>query len=160
MKKTSKKTVTVRKQLKIRLENTLTMRKNTRNFRPTHSIAVTWFKHLNKGLFGNRLPSVPLYLVRMTNDWGRCWANWDNRKCRKGTYDQSVIPYDKTDVTFAIEIHTKYPTFRDFVETLAHEMVHLYQMTVIKDPYSNHNANFYAFKNKFKSAGLTLSRTG
>ena len=160
MKKTSKKTVTVRKQLKIRLENTLTMRKNIRNFKPTHSIAVTWFKHLNKGLFGNRLPAVPLYLVRMTNDWGRCWANWDNRKCRKGTYDQSVIPYDKTDVTFAIEIHTKYPTFRDFIETLAHEMVHLYQMTVIKDPYSNHNANFYAFKNKFKSAGLTLSRTG
>ena len=136
------------------------MRKNTRNFRPTHSIVVTWFKHLNKGLFGNQLPTVPMYLVRMTNDWGRCWANWDNRKCRKGSYDQSVIPYDKTDVTFAIEIHTKYPTFRDFVETLAHEMVHLYQMTVIKDPYSNHNANFYAFKNKFKSAGLTLSRTG
>ena len=160
MKKTSKKTVTVRKQLKIRLENTLTMRKNTRNFKPTYSLAVTWFKHLNKGLFGNKLPAVPLYLVRMTNDWGRCWANWDNRKCRKGTYDQSVIPYDKTDVTFAIEIHTKYPTFRDFIETLAHEMVHLYQMTVIKDPYSNHNANFYAFKNKFKSAGLTLSRTG
>ena len=136
------------------------MRKNTRNFRPTHSIVVTWFKHLNKGLFGNQLPTVPMYLVRMTNDWGRCWANWDNRKCRKGSYDQSVIPYDKTDVTFAIEIHTKYPTFRDFIETLAHEMVHLYQMTVIKDPYSNHNANFYAFKNKFKSAGLTLSRTG
>jgi len=160
MKKTSKKTVTVRKQLKIRLENTLTMRKNKRNFKPTHSIVVTWFKHLNKGLFGNQLPTVPMYLVRMTNDWGRCWANWDNRKCKKGTYDQSVIPYDKTDVSFAIEIHTKYPTFRDFIETLAHEMVHLYQMTVLKDPYSNHNANFYAFKNKFKSAGLSLSRTG
>ena len=160
MKKTSKKTVTVRKQLKIKLENTLTRRKNVRNFKPTHSIMVTWFRHLNKGLFGNKLPAVPLYLVRMTNDWGRCWANWDNRKCRKGTYDQSVIPYDKTEVTFAIELHSKYPTFRDFVETLAHEMVHLYQMTVLKDPYSNHNANFFAFRNKFKSAGLTLSRTG
>jgi len=160
MKKTSKKTVTVRKQLKIKLENTLTRRKNSRNFKPTHSIAVTWFKHLNKGLFGNKLPTVPLYLVRMTNDWGRCWANWDNRKCRKGTYDQSVIPYDKTEVTFAIELHSKYPTFKDFVETLAHEMVHLYQMTVLKDPYSNHNANFFAFRNRFKSAGLTLSRTG
>lgn len=160
MKKTSKKTVTVRKQLKIRLENTLTMRKNARNFKPTHSLVVTWFRHLNKGLFGNKLPTVPLYLIRMTDDWGRCWANWDNRQCRKGTYDQTVIPYDKADVTFAIEIHTKYPTFRDFVETLAHEMVHLYQMTVLKDPYSNHNANFYAFKNKFKSAGLHLSRTG
>ncbi len=160
MKRTSKKTVSVRKQLKIKLENTLTRRRHVRNYKPTHSLALYWFRHLNKGLFGNKLPAVPLYLVRMTNDWGRCWANWDNRKCRKGTYDQSVIPYDKTDVTFAIEIHTKYPTFRDFIETLAHEMVHLYQMTVLKDPYSNHNANFYSFKNKFKSAGLTLSRTG
>jgi hypothetical protein len=160
MKRTSKKTVTVRKQLKIKLENTLTMRKNARNFKPTHSLVVTWFKHLNKGLFGNKLPNVPLYLVRMTDDWGRCWANWDNRKCRKGTYDQTVIPYEKADVTFAIELHSKYPTFKDFIETLAHEMVHLYQMTILKDPYSNHNANFYAFRNKFKSAGLTLSRTG
>lgn len=160
MKRTSKKTVSVRKQLKIKLENTLTRRRHVRNYKPTHSLALYWFRHLNKGLFGNKLPAVPLYLVRMTNDWGRCWANWDNRKCRKGTYDQSVIPYDKTDVTFAIEIHTKYPTFRDFIETLAHEMVHLYQMTVMKDPYSNHNANFYSFKNKFRSAGLTLSRTG
>ena len=160
MKRTSKKTVSVRKQLKIKLENTLTRRRHVRNYKPTYSLALYWFRHLNKGLFGNKLPAVPLYLVRMTNDWGRCWANWDNRKCRKGTYDQSVIPYDKTDVTFAIEIHTKYPTFRDFIETLAHEMVHLYQMTVLKDPYSNHNANFYSFKNKFKSAGLTLSRTG
>ena len=160
MKRTSKKTVSVRKQLKIKLENTLTRRRHVRNYKPTHSLALYWFRHLNKGLFGNKLPAVPLYLVRMTNDWGRCWANWDNRKCRKGTYDQSVIPYDKTDVTFAIEIHTKYPTFRDFIETLAHEMVHLYQMTVLKDPYSNHNVNFYSFKNKFKSAGLTLSRTG
>lgn len=160
MKRTSKKTVSVRKQLKIRLENTLTRRKNIRNFKPTHSILITWFKHLNKGMFGNKLPVVPLYLVRMTNDWGRCWANWDNRKCRKGTYDQSIIPYDKTDVTFAIELHSKYPTFKDFVETLAHEMVHLYQMTVLKDPYSNHNANFFSFRDKFKSAGLNLSRTG
>jgi len=160
MKKTSKKTVTVRKQLKIKLENTLTRQKNVRNFKPTHSLMVTWFKQLNKGLFRSKLPVVPLYLVRMTGDWGRCWANWDNRKCRKGTCDQSVIPYGKTEIDFAIELHITYPTFRDFVETLAHEMVHLYQMTIIQDPYSNHNANFFAFRNKFKSAGLNLSRTG
>ena len=160
MKRTSKKTVSVRKQLKIKLENTLTRRKHVRNFRPSHSLLVNWFKQLNRGLFGNKLPQVPLYLVRMTNDWGRCWANWDNRKCRKGTYDQSIIPYDKTDVNFAIELHTKYPTFKDFIETLAHEMVHLYQMTVLRDPYSNHNSNFYAFKTRFKNAGLNLSRTG
>ena len=47
---------------------------------------------------------------------------------------------------------------KDFIETLAHEMVHLYQMTWLKDPYSNHNKNFFAWKNKFKYAGLNLSR--
>ena len=47
---------------------------------------------------------------------------------------------------------------REFYSTVAHEMVHLYQMTVLKDPYSNHNANFYSFRDRFKSAGLKLYR--
>ncbi len=158
MKRTKKKKISVRKQLKIRLENTLHRRKNIRGFKPTERLTAYWFNHLNTGLFGSKLPKVPMQFKRMTHDWGRCWANWDNRKCRKGTYDQSVIPYDKTDVTFAIELHNNFPTFRDFIETLAHEMVHLYQMTVLKDPYSNHNSNFYAWKNRFKLAGLGLAR--
>jgi hypothetical protein len=160
MKKIKKKTYSQRKALKIKLENTLTRRKNIIGFRPTEQQAYHWFKELNKGLFNSKLPNVPLYILRMTNDWGRCWANWDNRKCRKGTYDQSVIPYGKCEIEFAIELHSKYPTWKDFIETLAHEMVHLYQMTVIQDPYSNHNANFFAFRNRFKTAGLNLSRTG
>ena len=75
----------------------------------------------------------------------------------KGKFNQKVIPYH-IDVCFYIELHCKFPTWKDFVETLAHEMVHLYQMTWLKDPYSNHNANFFAWKNKFKLAGLNLSR--
>ena len=71
-----------------------------------------------------------------------------------------MIPYGKCEIDFAIELHSKYPTWRDFIETLAHEMVHLYQMTILEDPYSNHNANFFAFRNKFRLAGLALSRTG
>ena len=160
MKKIKKKTYSQRKALKIKLENTLIRRKNIAGFKPTVPLANYWFKQLNTGLFGNRLQSVPLYILRMTGDWGRCWANWDNRKCRKGTYDQSVIPYGKCEIEFAIELHSNYPTWKDFIETLAHEMVHLYQMTIIEDPYSNHNANFYAFKTKFRLAGLDLSRTG
>ena len=46
----------------------------------------------------------------------------------------------------------------DILRTLAHEMVHLYQMTWIQDPYANHNKNFFAWKNKFRIAGLGLSR--
>ena len=160
MKKTKKKTYTKRKALRIRLENTQARRKHIVGFQPTETLAHYWFKHLNKGLFNSKLPTVPLYIVRMNDDWGRCWANWDNRKCRKGTFDQNVIPYGKTEIDFAIELHSKFPTWTDFIETLAHEMVHLYQMTVLEDPYSNHNANFFAFRSKFKSAGLNLSRTG
>ena len=51
------------------------------------------------------------------------------------------------DVTFSI---------RDILITLAHEMVHLYQMQVWKDPYSNHNSNFYSWRNYFKQHGLRL----
>lgn len=157
MKKTKNKKVNVRKQLKVKLENTLTRHKNVVGFKPTSEQTYHWYKVINKGLFNSRLPSVPIYIKKLHDDWGRCVANWDNRKTPKGKFDQRVIPYH-IDVEFYIELHCKFPKWKDFVETLAHEMVHLYQMTWLKDPYSNHNSNFYAWKNKFKNAGLGLTR--
>ena len=44
----------------------------------------------------------------------------------------------------------------NWLSVLAHEMVHLYQMQVWKDPYSNHNSNFYSWRNYFKLHGLRL----
>ena len=157
MKKTSSKKVNVRKQLKVKLENTLIRHKNTVGFKPTEQQAYHWFNVINRGLFNGRLPRVPMYIKKLHKDWGRCVADWDNRKTPKGKFNQKVIPYH-IDVCFYIELHCKFPTWKDFVETLAHEMVHLYQMTWLKDPYSNHNANFFAWKNKFKLAGLGLTR--
>ena len=157
MKKTKSKKVNVRKQLKVRLENTLTRHKNIVGFKPTTQQAYQWFRVINKGLFNGRLPMVSLQVKRLHKDWGRCVANWDNRKTPKGKFDQRVIPFH-IPVEFYIELHCKFPTWKDFIETLSHEMVHLYQMTWLKDPYSNHNSNFYAWKNKFKQAGLNLSR--
>jgi hypothetical protein len=157
MKKTKNKTINVRKQLKVKLENAIARYKNQAGFRPTQEQLYSWFRILNRGLFNGRLPSVPLRVKKLHKDWGRCVANWDNRKTPKGKFDQRVIPYH-IDVEFYIELHCKFPTWRDFVETLAHEMVHLYQMTWLKDPYSNHNKNFFAWKNKFRLAGLDLSR--
>jgi len=157
MKKTKNKTINVRKQLKVKLENAIARYKNQAGFRPTQEQLYSWFRILNRGLFNGRLPSVPLRVKKLHKDWGRCVANWDNRKTPKGKFDQRVIPYH-IDVEFYIELHCKFPTWKDFVETLAHEMVHLYQMTWLKDPYSNHNKNFFAWKNKFRLAGLDLSR--
>ena len=157
MKKVKNKSVNVKKQLKVKLENTATRYKNRVGFRPTEQQAYHWFKVINRGLFNSRLPTVPLHIRNLHKDWGRCVANWDNRKTPKGKFDQRVIPYH-IEVDFYIELHCKFPKWKDFIETLAHEMVHLYQMTVMKDPFSNHNHNFYAFRNKFRAVGLRLYR--
>ena len=157
MKKTKSKKVNVRKQLKVALENTAVRYKNTVGFRPTEQQAYHWFKVINRGLFNGRLPMVSLQIKRLHKDWGRCVANWDNRKTPKGKFNQRVIPFH-IPVDYYIELHCKFPTWKDFIETLAHEMVHLYQMSVMKDPYSNHNENFYAFREKFSKVGLRLYR--
>ena len=157
MKRAKNKTVNVRKQLKVKLENTATRYKNTKGFRPTPEQSYRWFKIINRGLFNSRLPITPIYVRKLHKDWGRCVANWDNRKTPRGKFNQQVIPYH-IDVDFFIEIHCKFPRWIDFIETLAHEMVHLYQMTWLQDPYSNHNKNFFAWRNKFRMAGLRLAR--
>ena len=98
-----------------------------------------------------------MHIGKLHHDWGRCIVDWDNRKCRRGTYNQDVIPYH-VPLYFRIELHCKFKSWKDFIETLAHEMVHLYQMQIAKDPYSNHNNNFYKFRDKFKQYGLALFR--
>ena len=106
-------------------------------------------------MFGSNLIQPTLVVRRMIKDWGLCIADWDNRKCRAGTFNQRVIPYH-VPITYKIELHNKFPRWKDFIETLAHEMVHLYQMQVWKDPYSNHNSHFYSWKNYFKQHNLQL----
>jgi hypothetical protein len=50
---------------------------------------------------------------------------------------------------------TKYDTKKDFLDTLAHEMVHLYQFTQLNDNGA-HNKLFYSFSPKLKVVGLKL----
>ena len=155
MKKRRKNT---KKSLKIRVKNALKKREHIKAYRPTLPVAQSWFRTLNRGLFGSRLIEPPIKVNRLMGDWGRCSADWDNRKTPRGTYDQRVIPYDKATIKYCIELHCKFPSWKDFIETLAHEMVHLYQMQVMEDPYANHNQNFYSFKSRFKTHGLSLYR--
>ena len=146
-----------RKSFKRQLKYKLSEGANRGHFYPTNRIAVYWFSRLNTLLFGNKLGRVYIEVKKLHNDWGRCVVDWDNRKTPKGKFNQRIIPYH-IPCSYKIQLITKYPKWQDFIETLAHEMVHLYQMTVLKDPYSNHNANFYSFRSKFKSAGLKLYR--
>jgi hypothetical protein len=157
MKKKQKRLKSQTKTLKKQFKKTLTVKEKVTAYKPTPLVALHWFRRLNQLLFNNRLSNCTIEISKLHHDWGRCVADWDNRKTPKGRFDQRVIPYH-IPVTYKIQLITKYPRWKDFIETLAHEMVHLYQMTVMKDPFSNHNDNFYAFRNKFKAVGLRLYR--
>ena len=143
------------KKLHFRIKKALEKRKNIKKFTPTVEQCQSWFRTLNTGVFHKRLTEPKFIVRRMLNDWGICVADWDNRKCRAGTFNQRLIPYH-VPISYKIELHNKFPTWKDFIETLAHEMVHLYQMQVWKDPYSNHNEHFYSWRNYFKLHGLKL----
>jgi DUF971 family protein len=56
---------------------------------------------------------------------------------------------------YRLEMQPEYATKRDFVDTLGHEMVHLYQMANLGDT-GNHNKLFYSYKPKLNEIGLTL----
>ena len=50
----------------------------------------------------------------------------------------------------------RFETWRTFIETLAHEMVHQWQVEILKDPTANHNKNFFAWREKFSKYKMEL----
>lgn len=68
-----------------------------------------------------------------------------------------VIQYEYTrkgTKILKLEMDKKYDTKKDFIETLAHEMIHLHQFLI--NDTGNHNKLFYSFKPKLKYVGLNL----
>ena len=49
-------------------------------------------------------------------------------------------------VPFILELCTHYKNKKEFIDTLGHEMVHLFQMT--RGDSGNHNKLFYSYKIK------------
>ena len=100
-----------------------------------------WFRYINRAVFNNELP------------------NFDNiviKKWLKQAMGQVCAYPDRNPRRFELEMLRKYRTKRDFIETLAHEMIHLYQFALKKDT-GNHNSIFYSFRPRFKFIGLGLS---
>ena len=101
-----------------------------------------WFDHYNAALFENKLP------------------NFDDIKIKRihGALGQVVYTTYKTrDQKFVLEMLPRYETKKMFLETLVHEMIHLYQMK-IKHDTGNHNKLFFGFRKKLNFLGLRLSR--
>lgn len=143
-------------KVRYQVKQALVKRSEIKNHRPTVAQAHAWFNILNKGIFNSELDTPEIRVERMRGALGECVCTWNARKIR---VPQDQLPtkfYPSKDIKVYIRLKPVYKTWKEFIETLAHEMVHLYQMTVLKCPYSNHNADFYAWRNKFKQFGLGL----
>ena len=135
IKVTKQKVLTVKKKLKPLLSL-------KRKYNTTYTDIKKYFKMLNLGIFDNKLSSFNQIEIKELK-YSRCMGQviqfeWK----RKGTK------------LHKLEMDLQYNTKKDFLETLAHEMVHLYQF--LNNDTGNHNKLFYSFAPKLKYIGLKL----
>ena len=116
---------------------------SNRKYTTTYKDIKKYFKMLNKTIFKNVL--MPFNDIQLKDlKWQRCYGQvilWEWKG--KGT------------IQFHLQMLPKYRNKKEFVETLAHEMIHLYQMNY-KGDTGNHNKLFYSFRPKLNNICLDL----
>ncbi len=136
IKVTKQKVLTVKKKLKPLLSL-------KSKYKTTYKDIKKFFKMLNLGIFDNKL--TPFNDIEIKElKYQKCMGQ--------------VVMFEykgKGTKLFKLEMDKYYDSKRDFLDTLAHEMVHLYQFTHVNDS-GNHNKLFYSFKPKLKYVGLKL----
>ena len=120
---------------------------SNRKYKTTYKDIKKYFKMINKAVFDDKLsPFNDVLIKKIYKDESKkyCYGQviaWEYR--RKGTR------------VYHLEMQPSYRNKKDFVDTLGHEMVHLYQMANVGDT-GNHNKLFYSFRPKLNAIGLDL----
>ena len=115
--------------------------RSLKEYTTTYKDIKRYFRVFNKTLFKNKLnPFNDIKIKNLKGAYGQCVENISHRK---GTN------------FYVLEMMPTYKNKRDFISTLAHEMIHLWQQTVKKNN-GNHNDLFYSFRPKFKKLNLEL----
>jgi len=132
-------------KIKKKLRRELSSRKK---YKTTYKDIKYYFGMINKVVFKNKLsPFNEILIKKIYKDKKSCTHTWGQVVCwewkRKGTKQ------------YWLEMLPEYNSKRDFVDTLGHEMVHLYQMANVGDS-GNHNKLFYSFRPKLNEIGLDL----
>jgi len=137
-KKTTKDNYIIRTKKRILKDTADCQKKYITNFKDIRN----YFKIFNKSLFKNELnPFNDVKIKRIVRGSGQC---------------VEYISYRKGTNFFVLEMMPKYKNKMEFLNTLSHEMVHLWQQTIKKDT-GNHNKLFFSFRNKFQRLNLKLS---
>ena len=120
----------------------LTQKSSKRKYKTRYIDIKKYFAMINELVFDNKLsPFNKVYIKNMRNaTLGQVITyDWERRGTRE--YELHMLPY--------------YDDKQEFANTLAHEMVHLYQMANQGDT-GNHNALFYSYRTKLNRIGLDL----
>ena len=116
--------------------------KHTTQYKTTYKDIKKVFAWINEAIFDKELqPFNDIVLKDLKRQ--RCFGQvtqWEWKG--KGT------------VAFHLEMCKHYRNKREFIDTLGHEMVQLFQMT--RGDSGNHNALFYSYKNKMSKAGIDI----
>tara|TARA_Y100000114_G_C11754260_1_gene326012 strand:+ start:1022 stop:1435 length:414 start_codon:yes stop_codon:yes gene_type:complete len=129
-----------RQHIKMKLKRDMS-KSGKKKYTTTYKDIKKYFKLINAGVFENRLSPFNDVKIR----------DLTREKC----VGQVVIHEQKRKGTrqYVLEMLPKYEDKPYFLDTLAHEMVHLYQMQNAGDT-GNHNDLFYSFVPKLKQVGL------
>ena len=140
------------KSAKMKVSNNMRVKKilkrelaSRKKYKTTYKDIKKYFNIINKAVFDNVLSPFNEILIKNIRDPKiKCMGQvvvWEWK--RKGTRE------------FHLEMLPEYYDKREFVDTLGHEMVHLYQMANVGDT-GNHNKLFYSFRSKLNAIGLDL----
>ena len=116
----------------------------TRKYKTTYKDIKIWFKYLNDVVFDGKLTPFNDIKIKKIYDRLHVWG-------------QVVIVEQKRKGTrqYVLEMLPYYHTKKEFVDTLVHECVHLYQMSNLGDT-GTHNAVFHSYGKKANQIGLQL----
>lgn len=112
----------------------------TGKYQPSINDVVFWYDTLNEHVFDNDLPKLTGIRFCQSKDyWGQIECG---RYKRDNTLRSNLI------------LSNDFPSFKDFVEVMAHEMVHIWEY----EHYSimGHGERFFMWESKLKKLGLRL----
>lgn len=103
-----------------------------------------WFSTLNHEVFGGAVPPPDLIDTCDEDTFPDSWAYIKTLE-----YEEKLI--------VGLYIKEFYPNKAFFVNVLAHEMIHIWQLKVNGDS-GKHNRHFYSWRDTFEKHGLFLRR--
>ena len=136
--------VTTKKSKALKLKRKLIRElSGKRKYISTYKDIKSYFKLFNSALFDSKLSPFGQVEIK----------DLRRQKC----IGQVVVLEWKRAGTrlYKLEMLPSYPNKKDFLDTLVHEMVHLYQMQNLGDT-GNHNDLFWSFEPKVNYIGLRL----